>query len=270
MSLINLLHSDLNSFIELLIKYALLLAGVSALSMAMLDALKGLLSIKEHYHQYMISQWLREWLAIVYSSELDKEKEVPLEVLKLANLLQVQLNNSCCGISDAAANQILETQVRNITPFTLVPEKAIYAMTTEKLIAKLQLAIEQKLQQGVDQKDWRLLFATLNEQAAIQWYKYTDETDCKKKNDTKENATLAYENLLTTLNYKLDALQIGILYTWGKFNRFASILLGAIILFFILKPHFCHFELAFLSVFGGALAPVAKNMVTTLRGVKKF
>ena len=94
------------------------------------------------------------------------------------------------------------------------------------------------------------------------------------------------------LNNQLDTLQINFQYAWGRFNRLAAIVIGAVILYVLmrmtskiltpdsvnlyLKQHSilkegisCQFlaEIVIfgLCLFGGIASPVCKNLVKALR-----
>lgn len=238
MEVLQHLLKSFTNLTNLLIDYSLLLASVGLTSMAILDALKGIFSIKEYFHRNMIKRWL------ALSTRGDNKEQV---------------NNILHKVEDemAATHQSTKEQsvFRYLNPFTLEPKRAVYALDTPKLMSKLQQAVEIKV-----------LRCSASDDVNFIQVENGDGLD----SEPKIQAQIERKDKIRELNNSLDTLQIQIIYTWGKLNRFTAICIGAALMYHILSPQLTGLPLIVFSLFGGALAPVAKQLLVSLRQVKRL
>jgi len=238
MELLQQLSVRFESLTDVIIAYSLLLAGVGLASMAILDALKGAFSLKEYFHRYMIKRWIAR-------SRGNKNKEYIKRSLR-------DLEDEMAATRNPAKES---STFRYLNPFTLKSERAVYALDTPKLMAKLQVAAETTILLGCASSDARIsLVKKYNEPGVIP----SDNDQIERKDKIRE------------LNNSLDTLQIQLLYTWGKLNRFAALCIGASLMYQILSPLLGGIPLIVFSLFGGALAPFAKQLLVSFRQIKRL
>jgi hypothetical protein len=90
----------------------------------------------------------------------------------------------------------------------------------------------------------------------------------KEQEETKK-VTLAKTRIDHFIARKLDAFQTRAEYNWARLNQYVSVSLSAIFLisiFLTLKGDF--FPSIVLAFFGGMMAPLAKDVVSALSGLK--
>jgi hypothetical protein len=93
-----------------------------------------------------------------------------------------------------------------------------------------------------------------------------------KKGEVKDQAD-AFARLRQIFKRKLDSFQLYTEQRWASYNQFAANVVGALVMFAALSSlsadlHLGYGEILFLSLFGGILSPVAKDLVAALRRVR--
>lgn len=227
------LHTIFNQTTSIMLNYCLLLAGVGAIAMALVEALKGMIAFKARFQRFMINQWLK-----TYHSSLTLE-----------------------DITGESGRH----------PFIIYTASgAMCALEPSQTVAKLQQLLERTLSSGIKTNPKQGLFisfySNLLGQANVD--NYLAAHDSKDKKNVAEIEREIYALLLGSLDAEIDLLQIRIEYYWGKINRFLAIIFGAILLYFILSEsgELSGLSLYISSIFGGALSPVAKNLAKSIRG----
>ncbi len=96
--------------------------------------------------------------------------------------------------------------------------------------------------------------------------------------DERKQMADLYTRVKQAVRKHLDSFQIVTAHRWANWNQLAGVVLGGILLF--LAQLFAHnnscrelaveswVQLIIISIFGGILSPVAKNLVSALRSVK--
>lgn len=273
------INSLLNEFTDFILDYALLLAAIGTLSMALVEAVKGIFSAKAKFHKNSIKNFMMNLIDQNEKqsiSNLDKKflnqflKEDNTDTTKYTDIKKIdfgsilsELEFLCSGVTGDFNN--------NTNYFKLYDNEAFYSLTTEQLMVKIQRAFEYVLQNPKVAKRIFTIIALKNPNAAKIWLSYLTP---QKGNDTtiqQNNALQSHAVLINSINNQLDTLQINTLYAWGRRNRFASIILGAVILFLILFTHLegISFKMFLFSILGGIASPVCKNLVLSIKGIVK-
>lgn len=278
----DVLALNFDKIVGSILEYFLLLAGIGTLSMAFLELAKGLTSLKRRFHQRV----LRSWLAIPSLPNASKEKQDDnadrTETLRQEFAL---LTTGAKPVSTAADVRI------GYSAFGLKRSDAVYALDLEQVVAKAQSAFEAALQQPSRYPE---MFKFISDEVTahepdessttvLDWFSKVAPSEFKEHNKnsggrvpTSEEQQRAYNLLHASLTRRLDILQISAGYTWKRFNRIMSVLIGAGLLWYVLdqsQSQLCNnregicldtVDMIFLSLFGGVLAPVSKDVVAAI------
>ncbi len=250
--------------------YALALVAVGALSMAILEALKGLLKIRESFHERMLKRWLtKELIDAVADSHSDKESEDGSYV-----------GSGACEIISLATGKSSEKIVPNAAPFMLFKidsERALYTLPLENMMGQIQDATEIVLENPtLYESAFKLLTVGVGKEDVESWKKFSDY-----KFDTKGNSRDVAKigsRIQQSIQRQLDTFQLKTNYIWARWNQIISYGIGTSILFlaiyssreFVNDVQFWKEipDIIVLSIFGGFTAPVAKDLYTNLQKVK--
>jgi len=236
---LNLLPKLVDGFTSNILAYAILLAAIATITMALLELVKAVFYLRLLYHHLMIRRWLRKdsacynqlvFLAVGENDSSSALFDQPTDKL----MAQVQ----------AASNVVFES------PSSFPELYDFFTKGTDSYSTKDQLT------------------------DSIIWKQFTERTvDENNINDRNllQQATKARTRLDHFVARKLDGFQTLTEYRWARFNQFVSIV-GAIIFIIVLLcesgNYYSPVQIFFLSVFGGLIAPVAKDVVTALSNLR--
>lgn len=261
--------------------YALALVAVGALSMALVEALKGIFKLRASYHERSLKRWLSEAL----TQYIDPEKLSSSEPLK-------DTCTSVSSIADEGIRQIVSlatgvpprqvtTQGSPLGVFTISPERSLYTLPLEKMMGQIQESTEIILDNPQMYKSaYILLTGTAHLEDAEKWYlsKSLDTEDGPVPPPAIDPQVLAKvgNRIQQSVQRQLDTFQLRTDYLWARWNQIASFLIGAGVLFGAIYTSRTAYtettydlpEMILLSILGGFTAPVAKDLVTNLRKVK--
>jgi len=266
MESISVIQENFNLITGIALNYIILLAGVGLLSMALLDVIKELFSAKEKYHFLMTKRWLKKWTDDALTNHINNLPENEKNIV-LNNVFE-EFNQFFLGNN----NQASSGRAFVFPSIGLAQDKAIYALDAEKLTAKLHTALEKKFYMEVGSSHWQCFFTALDKQACGRICESFKEAQATNQSFVIDRQSPEVQRLISALNNKIDTFQIELLYVWGKLNRFLSIILGMVILYFILKENVSidSPKIYILSILGGVLAPISKNLLASLKGIKKL
>ena len=265
-------------FADFILRYAVTLAAVSALSMALIEMIKSLCSWRDRFHKRKLIRWLKRIKVpaenfTVVKQHADSRSDGPAFHKKIYSQL-IQLTT---GETDgsAAMNKPIEW-----LPWNVSAKNSLFALELEKMMGQIQDAADTALGNPDINPD---LYLFLTSGADIndigRWF----ECAAKPPVPTNENAKLAkeqadtYSRLRQFIRRRLDAFQLTTEYTWRTGNQFVSVVLGAVLLFgslvFLNRKNLPQnpwewIGLTVLSIMGGIMAPAAKDLVTALRRVR--
>jgi hypothetical protein len=226
-----------------ILDYALLLAAIGTVTMALLELIKALARWRKHFHRRQIEKWLATAAA----------RNAPHEQLLLlaaggsenADALYDQPTGKLMGQIQAAANVALDFPERY---------KSFYDFIT---------TAPRGDDGGRDQRLWRE-FSTARMSGRPRRASAADDAEARA-------ATQARARLGNLVARKLDALQNAVEYKWARYNQAVSIVGGAALLaviFLRAKPDVSVDLMVLLSITGGMVAPFAKDVVSALSGLR--
>ena len=246
-----------DSLVEFILSYAVTLAAISALAMALIELVKALFSARDRFHKWRLCQWIGQ-----KSPETNAARVYE-------SLIQLTTGEMPTEGKKAAMDGGIEWR-----PWVISYGNALFALSLEKMMGQIQDAADTAMVNPILYPE---LYAFLTRGARpddiANWQKWAQEPPVRsadKPEDAKKQAE-TYARLRQVIRRRLDAFQVTSAYQWETVNQMASIILGAVILFSSLlyltkgsnEPHVSVLLLA--SAIGGIMAPVAKDLVAALK-----
>ncbi|MGA9033646.1 MAG: hypothetical protein WB402_14115 [Sulfuricaulis sp.] len=234
------------SFSGKILDYALLLAAIGTIAMALLELIKSVTYWRRHFHRGRLERWLA-------TAPDSKSAHQQLMLLAAggpgnANVLYDQTTAKLMGQVQAAANVALD-----------FPSK--YPAFYEFIAAMPQV---RELREGADDAKIWLKFSAERMEGRPRKVSITDDMQAR-------GAAQARARLGNLVSRKLDALQNEIEFVWARLNQLWSVAGGGALLAWILlnqKPHLSPDMIVLLSVLGGLVAPFAKDVVNALTSLR--
>ena len=229
-----------------ILDYAILLAAVGTVAMALLELLKGVLRLRLRFHRFMIQKWtgneggvLEELLALAAGGKQN------------ARVLFDQPTEKMLGQIQAAANVAVDYPT-------------------------VHLSLYEFLTIGSATRDFR----TVRKADQERWREFADRIaregfPTHPDDDTRE-ANQARNRLGNLVSRKLDALQNNIEYRWARSNQAVAIVMGAVFFWYTIHQTKAPEVLATIdsltliaiSILAGLVSPFAKDVVTALSGLR--
>lgn len=282
----NILADVMQHMTDDLLRLGVLVAGIGALAMAIVEAIKGLFPVRALFHRGEIRHWFEGRHASLDVSAMGiPHNALPsaaqpdaafTQLLRLAiggeeyqTALFEQAPEKMFGQIQAAVNIALDFPdtapdlYEFLTHDPAWPTKGVERVARK--VAMANAAAEAKHEaQRPDQDVWRefareLHAGRVNARAA----KVEDRGDYLAANQARQRL----DNLVRR---RLDALQTRIAYRWSRGNQVASFLvafaLSLIALLQVREPNYV--ASVFLAVIAGFLAPPAKDLVAALKQIR--
>ncbi len=224
-----------------ILDYALVLAAVGTITMALLQLLKSIIRARMFFHRNIVSRWINR---VAAQDKIIKAEKVLEELLRLAvggkdyaNALYDQRTAKMLGMIQAATNVAMDFP--GVYP-------ALYAFLTTG--------------ERADQTAWSNFCKRMTPPGAAR----------KPGTAATQQATQARARLGNLVARRLDAFQTRAEYWWSRLNQLAAVTAGGGFLVYILtvrgvtdRP-----TVIVVAVFGGLVAPFAKDVVSALSGLR--
>lgn len=220
-----------------ILNYALVLAAVGTITMALLELVKSVLRARMFYHRMILHRWIHRVAA--QDKDVDPDRVLD-ELLRLA----------VGGRNDA---------------------NALYDQPTAKMLGMIQAATNVALEfPAVYTALYR--FLTSGERGdQTTWWSFVKRTKAPPKpGPATQEATRARARLGNLVARRLDAFQTRTEYWWARLNQVAATAAGAVFLLYVLNSQTVTDQLTVvvLALFGGLVAPFAKDVVSALSGLR--
>lgn len=247
-----------DSLVGFILRYAVTLAAISALAMALIELVKALISGRDRFQKWRLRQWIEQTspaginAATVYTS-----------------LIRLTTGEQPGEGSKAAMDGGIEAR-----PWVISYGNALFALSLDKMMGQIQDAADTAM---VNPNLYPDLYAFLTRGARDEdianwrdWAQQLPIRSADKPDEAKKQAE-TYARLRQVIRRRLDAFQVTSAYQWETINQMASMILGGVILFgsllYLTKdskgPDV--FVLLLASLIGGVMAPVAKDLVVALK-----
>jgi hypothetical protein len=246
------------AFASNLLDYALALAAVGALAMALIELFKKLLDSRTKFHA---KRWT-SWMAKAGDGAIDKSDRRQA----YADLIQL-----CTGVTPGEAADSSAALIDKDGSLPLWhgwdpdPAYSVFSLEPSRMMGAIQDAGDMALASPDRYKALFKLFTAGAKQSDVDAW-------LDKKADVKDRAD-AFARLRQIFKRKLDSFQLYTEQRWASYNQFSANVVGAVVMFaalFSLRVdlHLGAGKMVFLSLFGGVLSPVAKDLVAALRRVR--
>ncbi len=273
---------------DFILQYALALAAISILAMALLEAWKRLFKSREKYHMRILWKWAG-------STDLPKREQtkgMSVKGKKYAQAVYRQLIHLTTGVTKAEANIPEADGQRSyglFKRFRFNPQNALFCLDLGRMMGQVQEAADVAMSNPRTYPElYFFLTSGADTNDVDEWYvlstKVTTGTSSATEKKALKKQTDTYSRLQQLVQRKLDGLQLTAGYIWKARNQRNAIILGAVLLFFSLayiEPEIHTladiFEgnnfgdvirILIASLAGGIAAPVAKDLVSALRQVR--
>ncbi len=266
-------RTAVTAFSDFLLRYFVALAAVGALAMALIELYKKVNDTRTRYHARQVLAWLQEEFGQTSS---------PQALPCLTELLQLTT-----GIShEHAEHAALELLAANgeLPGMLAAPaqrEYAVFALELEKMMGHIQDAVDATLN---DPRAHPALFqfitAGVNSEDVQAWQKFIDATSSASasppgERNARRDADL-YTRLQQSARRRLDAFQLYCGMRWVNRNLLWANVVGVVVLASALfwisargsMSALSIWQIAMVSLAGGILAPIAKDIVVALQRVR--
>lgn len=267
-------YKAIDRLVGFVLRYAVTLAAVSAFSMALLESVKALLSWRDRFHKRHLLRWVN---SISLPREACEQINWHFDEAQFNERVYAKLLRLTTGETPGGAAMVKPIEW---TPWVVSAGNALFALSLDKMMGQIQDAADTALgNPHVYPELYLFLTAGADLTDIANWFRWAQEPPARSTEDAKTAKTQAdtYARLRQLIRRRLDAFQVTTSYRWETGNQVASVLLGAVVLFGSLvyltldKPPKSSLEwigLAFVSLTGGILAPVAKDLVIALKKVR--
>jgi hypothetical protein len=303
-----------NKLTDFVLQYAIALAAVGALSMALIEVGKRILDSRTKFQAKRWTAWMeraakeeedaakaaldQSWTAWVRRTLAEERASTKGEKPESPDAIAVGLMEAfaellqlCCGVSAhesrAEADRLLQAKGRidRWHAFRPRPANALFALDLGRMMGSIQEAADVALSNprqfpslygvmtvGADRNDVRLWF----KEGVVEMANIAErDPDEKKRQRIKEHAD-RFSRLRQIVKRRLDGFQLYTGDRWASWNQFSANVLGFVLMFGILvwmRVSAKTFVLAWpaipiVSLFGGVLSPIAKDLVSALKRVK--
>lgn len=227
-----------------ILDYALLLAAIGTISMALIELIKAVTRGRLIFHRLMVTRWVGSNTQV-----LDELLALAIGGSENANALYDQPTGKMLGQLQAATNIALDFP-------TVYP--ALYSFLS---------AGSASVGQTTDEARWRS-FAPKIAQGVPADPTAKAQFEADSRESTQARARLG--NLVTR---RLDAFQTRVEYRWARLNQTLAVIVGVLLSYYVLSTtqsvqNINSATLVAVSLLGGLVAPFAKDVVTALSGLR--
>jgi hypothetical protein len=285
--------TTVNNFTNFLLGYVGALAAVGALSMALIEAAKKLFDSRTRFQALRWTEWMQgsafqpDVAANTYRESASARAGLALgRSTAYGELLQL-----CTGVplphAAAAAERLFAS--RGHLPLNHAfnradfPAHALFALDLEHMLGSIQEAADVALSAPRETPSLFFLMTAGADARDIKgWYDEGPDSIIAAAEPTAENRKTIKEHadrfarLRQIVKRKLDGFQVYAGDRWASWNQTVANIVGIVALFLILlwiknanpgaSPSYA--MIGVMSLFGGILAPVAKDLITALKRVK--
>jgi hypothetical protein len=266
---------DLVSFI---LRYAVTLAAIGALSMALLEAMKALLSWRDRFHKQRVIGWIEtipqeSSVSLLTALCRDSNWTPPRGSVELQKRVYSQLLQLTTG--EGPDKAFMESSIE-WAPWDVTAGHALFALSLDRMMGQIQDAADTAMgNPSLYPELYALLTMGARSEDVKNWYEWAKQPPIRSVDDAALAKTQAdtYARLRQFIRRRLDAFQVTANYRWETSNQVVSVLLGTVLLFgsllYLAGPNGPSFlGIAFASLIGGIMAPVAKDLVIALKKVR--
>ena len=261
-----LVTKALESFSDFLMKYLVALAAVGALTMALIEAYKKVFDSRTKYHFNFVREFINtDKEALKTSMEINEK----LHLNHTFSDTFSELVHLMCGIEVGKARLITNKDEEKLL--------TVFSLEVANLMSKIQDAVDAAID-NPNRYPNLFIFATSGADTddAATWIMIAQTPPGSADPAVAKTRSELYTRLHQLAKRKLDRLQLQLTYRWTNLNQLYANALGGATLFITLvwinrsnTMHPDDYWIIFIvSIIGGILSPIAKDMISWLQKVK--
>lgn len=298
MTMNDLLFQAIVSIAEFIQKYAVTLAALGALTMALIEAYKKLFGILGKFQSEALRQWLQQ--DTVDGTEAPKKARqnqhyiVPASAVALVQAGEQQKPYASQGayreLLHLTTGLSMGAEDEKGVPETLYSRRvscALFELDLARMMGQIQEAADAALNNPELYPNWfAFLTRGCSPKDRSEWLEAMDRRSGSNSTDSTSGDTKhladVYGRIRLLMRRQLDSFQTVTSFRWREANQKWAIILGAVLMgiaqIMVLVKHSQDVsfsidfstigQLVLISVLGGVLAPVAKDLVDALAKVK--
>jgi hypothetical protein len=247
------LTQTIDQFADFLLRYAVALAAVGSLTMAILEAIKRVWRLRERYHQNAVRRWIRGSI----TPDISLGAPDYLKRLKFKAALQDGAFNDNRDHYDfhdwvyyellhlttgTSPDRIPSMQRHERPTHRRTLDMALFSLPLEKMMGQIQDAADTAVSHpaiypflysflvaGAGRADTDRWFDTAVSGTAISNVDSSDPQFAAKRNENRM-LTDAYSRLTKFVRHRLDSFQLVTGYTWREANQFWAVCVGFVMM----------------------------------------
>jgi hypothetical protein len=269
-----------NGLTDVILNYAITLAAVGALAMALVEFWKKVYDARARFHARRFTEWVRKSFPEASFEVLPEGLSAAMAITEI-----IQLSTGVSRKEAEANAKSLESERGEISMLHAVrrtPANAVFALELERMMGAIQEAGDAALTAperyknlyafitiGGDPEDVKKWYAN----ARTAFTKAGDLTSTREQ-EIKELADMI-ARLRQVMKRRLDAFQLYTSESWASYNQTGGNVVGFLIMVGILltldrqQTGFRWWEIVLLALGGGMLSPIAKDLVSSLRKARQ-
>jgi hypothetical protein len=280
--------ATVNRFTDFLLQYAIALAAVGALAMTLMEVWKRIFDSRTKFLARRWILWQKEWppdptVSLTSASGVASADVATIQSEALGELLQLstgvprdEARRVARGLYDSGG------QLPLFHAFAPRPAYALFALDLGRMMGSIQEAADVALAAPQQHASLYLLMTTGADAADIShWYSEADKSlaDVADGNPTPEQRRQVKEQsdrfgrLRQVVKRKLDGFQLYTGDRWASRNQVQANMVGMVVMFAVLwwirgsLPEISRslVSMIILSLLGGVLSPIAKDLVAALK-----
>lgn len=252
-------HNAVAGMADFLLDYAIALAAVGALVMALIEAAKTLLRIRDRYHERALRRF--------FGADPADQAGATGAFAELMHLATGSALAGAAGIS--AAGRLGERTVDN----------ALFTMELERMMSPIQDSVDTALNYPRMYPALFSFFSAGADPADIAaWIEAAEHRGTAPEDDAARQLAIdAYGRISKLARRRLDGFQLATGFRWREGNQRWAYGLGFVVLFASLsfadsfgtaRVDWSCWQIASASLIGGIVAPVAKDLMVALKRVR--
>lgn len=278
------LQGGLGQIVEFILKYAVTLAALGALTVGLLEAYKKVFATMARFHRKAVCRWLsneepgtagsvqiRATLAAGHYGLEERKVAAGYDATKA----YAQLLHLTTGVPLQVAGVALDVKggplARNVT-------YALFELEIAQMMAQVQEAADAALNNPARYADWfALVTRGCNSADIADWNKVLEGG---ADQPTRDKGAAAYSRIRLLVRRQLDSFQTVTAFRWREWNQWWAWLVGAVLMLIaqiVQSPVAATnidlgrwLTMLVVSLAGGILAPVAKDLVDALGRAKSY
>jgi hypothetical protein len=258
-------NAAIDGLVTNFIEYGLILVSVATIAMAFLELLKAVTRARLWFHRWRVRKWIQRSSPAGVDTVYRQLLALAASDVKSDSGLFDQSTDKMMGQVQAAANVAMDF------PTTY---SALYAFLTHPPEAPPPVddgATKQKAATGADptatdQALWGRFAAKMQEAPEVMARAAVTSDGPTAESIAANNARARLDHFVAR---KLDAFQSSAEYEWARLNQLVAVFGSAAVLMYVLsevEPNLA--KRAVMALFGGMIAPFAKDFVSALQRLR--